>query len=86
MGVQAAKDQRALFSFEYFVSFPNHTITVPIENIKEILSGSDARYYRHQYQLSRRVTPPDSGDAQKTFSFDTLLDEPELSGLANKVV
>jgi len=52
-GVQAAKDQWALFLFEYFVSFPNHTITVPIENIKEIHSESDARYYRHQYQLSQ---------------------------------
>jgi phosphatidylinositol phospholipase C delta len=28
-------------------------LAVPIENIKEIRSGSDARYYRQQFQLSR---------------------------------
>lgn len=27
-------------------------VTVPIENIKEIRSGPDARYYREQFQLS----------------------------------
>jgi phosphatidylinositol phospholipase C delta len=29
------------------------TPSVPIENIKEIRSGADARYYRQQFQLSR---------------------------------
>lgn len=29
------------------------TFPVPIENIKEIRSGADARYYREQFQLSR---------------------------------
>lgn len=30
-----------------------HIILVPIENIKEIRSGEDARYYRQQFQLSQ---------------------------------
>ena len=29
------------------------SLAVPIENIKEIRTGSDARYYRQQFQLSR---------------------------------
>ena len=32
---------------------PHYHLPVPIENIKEIRSGSDARYYRQQFQLSR---------------------------------
>lgn len=49
MGGEAAAHQ---YGFLCFFSVSSDLLIVPIENIKELRSGSDARYYREQFQLA----------------------------------
>ena len=50
-GIKSVSTQNFLFTCYHLLHiFP---LLVPIENIKEIRSGEDARYYRQQFQLSQ---------------------------------
>jgi len=52
MGVEKTSHQYAVFSFP-FLGCTQRLVIVPLESIKELRSGSDARYYRQQFHLTR---------------------------------
>lgn len=54
MGVEEAPHQCVPLPSVSLDSISYFWITVPIENIKELREGADARYYREQFQLAQR--------------------------------